>query len=116
MKQSDFLHAFASLSPIDQGDLLLALAHDLTVAFREFYVADKEEHTASSKVVIGFNELHHQLSAQAAKLFRDDKNRCPDDVFVGILYERAHHSGIVPGFEWAIGLAMSRDKGPRTKD
>jgi hypothetical protein len=86
---------------------LTYLSYEITVWLRGTYSNGSDVNSEDSKLM-GANELQHHISSQLGHHLDDDVKRYPDDVFLGILSEKAAHYGISSELQHSLDKSLSR--------
>jgi hypothetical protein len=101
----------AGMSLPARARTLNRIAHSLTICTRDFKVAPQpfKDPATVIKMLIGINELQHQLSAQTGHYMDGEEIKVyPIDVFAKILFEKANFYQILPFLMGAINLVKTR--------
>ena len=103
MTKQDILDTLRDKTPAQELQWMLALGAALTVSARGHYpIGDQSGNTA---LLIGFNELQHQVYGRIRHLRRGEEWTL--ESFVDGLMQRGHHYQIEGDLGWALKSANS---------
>jgi hypothetical protein len=104
MTSDEVKSAFLSMSPTRKTQVLLLLAHNLTVCARAAYLPEVSDHLARKRLR-ALNETLHIVTGQVTHMVLGNAKRYPDDVFMDILVEKAQmeecEGDFLQAFEWS---------------
>jgi hypothetical protein len=86
MNKISSVETFISSSPAEKADVLLRLAHELTIIARDTYDQESDGVTNPSRLR-SINEIQHRTIGFVLALMTNNPNRYPDDVLVQIILD-----------------------------
>ncbi|HEX4054289.1 MAG TPA: hypothetical protein VHX86_08490 [Tepidisphaeraceae bacterium] len=101
MKRHELLDKYATLSKAQRLAFLCRLAAELTVCARDTYMPGSNQ-VAKPERLRAFNELQHRLTGHLRDLATGNRDRYPDDVICGIIFEGARELDAEPALRRAI--------------
>jgi hypothetical protein len=101
MKRHELLDKYSSLSKRQRLTFLSRLAAELTVCARDTYVAGSNR-VAEPERLREFNELQHRITGHLRDLTAGNRDRYPDDVICGIIFEGMRELNTEPALRRAL--------------
>jgi hypothetical protein len=103
MTKQDILDTLRDITPAQELQWMLTLGSALTVSARGCYPTEAQ--SGNTALLIGFNELQHQVYGRIRQLRRGEEWTL--ESFVDGLMQRAHHYRIEGDLGWALKFANS---------
>jgi hypothetical protein len=98
------------LAPAERARKLTKLGHNLTICARELESTKSLSVDSATTIrkLVGFSELHHQLTAQIGHYLDGEETRLyPEAVFSQILFDVAVQYDVVPYLKSAVRNAIT---------
>lgn len=114
MKRHELLDKYSPLSKRQRLAFLCRLAAELTVCARDTYVPGSDQ-VAKPERLRAFNELQHRITGHLRDLATGNRDRYPDDVICGLIFEGARELDVEPVLRRALQTPARENRRPRSR-
>jgi hypothetical protein len=107
MNKTNSVETFINSSHAEKVDVLLRLAHELTILARDTYDPESDGVTNPSRLR-SINEIQHRVIGFVLALMTNNPNRYPDDVLVQIILDHPEDIELQRQLQEALDRSLSQ--------